>query len=58
MPASAREDRRPVLSRIDLVARGSWVLIGLLAGVYWVHQVVRGEAYERQARTTACAACP
>ena len=49
MTASAREDRRPVLSRIDLVARGTWILIGLLAGVYWVHQVLRGEEYERQA---------
>jgi penicillin-binding protein 2 len=49
MPASAREDRRPVLSRIDLVARGAWLLIGLLGGVYWVHQVLRGEEYERQA---------
>ncbi len=49
MAASAREDRRPVLSRIDLVARGVWILIGVLAGVYWVHQVLRGEEYERQA---------
>ncbi|MCM3876111.1 MAG: penicillin-binding protein 2 [Thermoanaerobaculia bacterium] len=49
MPASAREDRRPILTRIDVVARGTWVLIGLLAGVYWVHQVLRGEEYERQA---------
>ena len=49
MPASAREDRRPVLSRLDVVARGTWILIGVLAGVYWVHQVLRGEEYERQA---------
>jgi penicillin-binding protein 2 len=49
MPASAREDRRPVLSRIDLAMRILWGLLGLLAGVYWVHQVLRGEDYERQA---------
>jgi penicillin-binding protein 2 len=49
MPASAREDRRPVLSRIDLAMRVLWGLLGLLAGVYWVHQVLRGEEYERQA---------
>jgi penicillin-binding protein 2 len=49
MPASAREDRRPVLSRIDLAMRITWGLLGLLAGVYWVHQVLRGEEYERQA---------
>ncbi len=49
MPASAREDRRPVLSRIDAALRITWVILGLLAGVYWVHQVLRGEDYERQA---------
>jgi len=49
MPASAREDRRPVLTRIDLALRILWGLLGLLAGVYWVHQVLRGEDYERQA---------
>ena len=49
MPASAREDRRPVLSRIDFAMRILWGLLGLLAGVYWVHQVLRGEDYERQA---------
>ncbi len=49
MPASAREDRRPVLSRVDLAMRITWGLLGLLAGVYWVHQVLRGEEYERQA---------
>jgi penicillin-binding protein 2 len=49
MPTSAREDRRPVLSRIDLAMRITWGLLGLLAGIYWVHQVLRGEEYERQA---------
>ncbi len=49
MTTSAREDRRPVLGRIDLVMRGLWAVLGLLAGVYWVHQVLRGEDYERQA---------
>ncbi|HEX7527556.1 MAG TPA: hypothetical protein VF425_00485, partial [Thermoanaerobaculia bacterium] len=29
--------------------RGAWILIGILAGVYWVHQVLRGEEYGRQA---------
>ncbi|MGZ5429726.1 MAG: penicillin-binding protein 2, partial [Thermoanaerobaculia bacterium] len=49
MPASAHEDRRPILSRLDVAQRGTWILIGVLAGVYWVHQVLRGEEYERQA---------
>jgi penicillin-binding protein 2 len=49
MPASAREDRRPVLTRIDVALRIVWAVLGLLAGVYWVHQVLRGEEYERQA---------
>jgi penicillin-binding protein 2 len=49
MPASAREDRRPLLHRIDRLAWGAFSLLALLLGVYWVHQVLRGDDYARQA---------
>ena len=49
MPASAREDRRPLLRRIDRLAVGAFSLLALLVGVYWVHQVLRGDEYARQA---------
>lgn len=49
MPASAREDRRPLLRRIDRLAVGAFSLLALLVGVYWVHQVLRSDEYARQA---------
>ena len=49
MPASAREDRRPLLHRIDRLAAGAFSFLALLLGVYWVHQVLRGDEYARQA---------
>ena len=49
MPASAREDRRPLLLRIDRLAAGAFSFLPLLLGVYWVHQVFRGDDYARQA---------
>ena len=49
MPASAREDRRPLLHRIDRLAAGAFSFLALLLGVYWVHQVFRGDEYARQA---------
>lgn len=49
MPASAREDRRPVLARIDGVALSAWIVWGVLLGVYWVNQVLRGDEFARQA---------
>lgn len=49
MPSSAREDRRPLLRRIDRLAAGAFSLLTLLLGVYWVHQVLRGDDYARQA---------
>lgn len=49
MPASAREDRRPLLRRIDRLAVGAFSVLALLLGVYWVHQVLRGDDYARQA---------
>ncbi len=49
MPASAREDRRPLLLRIDRLAAGAFSFLALLLGVYWVHQVFRGDEYARQA---------
>src|SRR5450759_5032014 len=49
MPASAREDRRPVLNRLDALSVGAFVLFALLLGVYWFHQVLRGDEYARLA---------
>lgn len=49
MPASAREDRRPLLRRIDRLAVAAFSLLALLLGVYWVHQVLRGDEYALQA---------
>ena len=49
MPASAREDRRPLLRRIDRLAVVAFSLLALLLGIYWVHQVLRGDDYARQA---------
>lgn len=49
MPASAREDRRPLLRRIDRLAVGAFSLLALLLGIYWVHQVLRSDEYARQA---------
>ena len=55
---SAREDRRPVLTRIDRVATGTWLLLSVLIGVYWVHQVLRGEEYARQAEDNRLRSVP
>jgi penicillin-binding protein 2 len=49
MPASAREDRRPLLRRIDRLAVAAFTLLAVLLGVYWFHQVLRGDDYARQA---------
>src|SRR5438105_3717472 len=49
MPASAREDRRPVLLRIDRLALGAWIVFAGVLGVYWVHQVLHGDEYAKQA---------
>lgn len=49
MPSSAREDRRPLLRRIDRLTIGAFSLLALLLGVYWVHQVLRSDEYARQA---------
>ncbi|KAA0252050.1 MAG: penicillin-binding protein 2 [Acidobacteria bacterium] len=58
MPASAREDRRPVLFRIEALGAGAWaVFIGLLV-VYWVHQVLRGDEYARQAENNRLRSVP
>jgi penicillin-binding protein 2 len=51
VPASAREDRRPVLLRIDRIAASAWVLFALLMGVYWFHQVIHGDEYAKQAES-------
>jgi len=58
MPASAREDRRPLLTRIDWLTRGAWVVLAVLLGVYWVHQVLRGEEYARQAENNRLRSVP
>jgi penicillin-binding protein 2 len=49
MDLSAREDRRPLLVRIDFLAAISWGAFILILAVYWVHQVLRGEDFHRQA---------
>lgn len=49
MPASAREDRRPLLHRIDVLSAAVWSVFILLVLVYWVHQVLRGDEFERMA---------
>ncbi|MEO6326097.1 MAG: penicillin-binding protein 2 [Thermoanaerobaculia bacterium] len=49
MPASAREDRRPVLNRLDALSVGALVFFALLLGIYWFHQVLRGGEYARLA---------
>jgi len=46
---SAREDRRPVLVRLERLAIGAWVVFLALFGVYWVLQVLRGDEFARQA---------
>ena len=58
MPASAHEDRRPVLARIDGLGRAFWIALALLAGVYWVHQVLRGEEFARQAENNRMRSVP
>jgi len=58
MPASAREDRRPLLVRIDRVAAGAWIVLAVVVGVYWVHQVLRGEDYARQAEDNRLRSVP
>ena len=55
---SAREDRRPLLVRIDRIAAGAWVVLAVLVGVYWVHQVLRGEEYARQAEDNRLRSVP
>lgn len=49
MATSAREDRRPLLVRLDQLGFAVWVVFALLLGVYWVNQVLRGDDFERQA---------
>ena len=48
---SAREDRRPVLTRIDRVALGAWTILAILVGIYWYHQVIHGDDYAKQAES-------
>jgi len=57
-PASAREDRRPLFVRIDRVVAGSWSLLAILVGVYWIHQVLRGEEYARLAEDNRLRSVP
>ncbi len=49
MALSAREDRRPLLARIDGMAAGAWGVFILILSVYWVQQVVKGDDFHRQA---------
>jgi penicillin-binding protein 2 len=56
--ATAREDRRPLLVRIDRVAAAAWIVLAVLAGVYWIHQILRGEDYARQAEDNRLRSVP
>ena len=47
--ASAREDRRPLLARIDAMAVLVSIVLVTLVGVYWVQQAIRGGDDARQA---------
>lgn len=58
MAVSAREDRRPILLRIDRVAIASWIVFGIVLGVYWVNQVLRGDEFSRQAENNRQRAVP
>ncbi len=56
--ASAREDRRPLLVRIDRAAAAAWTVLAVLVGVYWFHQILRGEDYARQAEDNRLRSVP
>lgn len=58
MPASAREDRRPVLARIEGLGMAAWAAFIALLVVYWVHQVLRGDEYARQAENNRLRSVP
>lgn len=56
--ASAREDRRPLLVRIDRATAAAWTILAVLVGVYWFHQILRGEEYARQAEDNRLRSVP
>ncbi len=56
--ASAREDRRPLLVRIDRATATAWAIFAVLVGVYWFHQILRGEEYARQAEDNRLRSVP
>ena len=55
---SAREDRRPLLVRIDRATVAAWAILAVLVGVYWFHQILRGEEYARQAEDNRLRSVP
>lgn len=55
---SAREDRRPLLVRIDRATAAAWAILAVLVGVYWFHQILRGEEYARQAEDNRLRSVP
>jgi penicillin-binding protein 2 len=56
--SSAREDRRPLLVRIDRATAAAWTVLAVLVGVYWFHQILRGEEYARQAEDNRLRSVP
>ncbi len=58
MTTSAHEDRRPLLGRIQGLGRGTWAILAVLVGVYWVNQVLRGEEFARQAENNRLRSVP
>src|SRR5262245_55791761 len=58
MSGTAREDRRPVLVRVDRLAIGAWIVFASLLGVYWNHQVLHGDEYTRQAENNRLRSVP
>ncbi|MFI5181384.1 MAG: penicillin-binding protein 2 [Thermoanaerobaculia bacterium] len=55
---NAREDRRPLLVRIDRATAAAWAVLAVLVGVYWFHQILRGEEYARQAEDNRLRSVP
>ena len=56
--ANAREDRRPLLVRIERATAFAWAILAILVGVYWFHQILRGEEYARQAEDNRLRSVP
>lgn len=45
MASSAREDRRPVLARVNALSTGAWAVFVLVLAFYWFLQVLRNDEF-------------